>query len=230
MFTPLPPVEPIARNLQCQAPPESEGDVMVWFVDLYTEARGEADRLPDEPEAGWFDRWARQDRFQPKIKPEWYKDFPSVVFVDSKNTALLDVIGIGGMCVSEKFRTAVERFEPGVHDFLPLELRYGSRKSYDAHQYYYFHICRYVTSINAERSNLTRGETKIPGKGSIPLLAKKRNLPVVVNQEAVAGMHLWQEDGPVQAVGGFFISDELYQAFVECGLSTDLRIEEQLTS
>ncbi|MEM8975070.1 MAG: DUF1629 domain-containing protein, partial [Pseudomonadota bacterium] len=154
----------------------------------------------------------------------------SLVFVDRAGQELTDVIGIGGTCVSEKFRSAVEGVEPGVHDFLPLELRYGSRETYDVHQYYYFHICRYVTSINAERSNLTRGETKIPGKGSIPLLAKKRNLPVVVNQEAVAGMHLWQEDGPVQAVGGFFISDELYQAFIECGLNTDLRFDEQLTS
>ena len=203
---------------------------MVWFVDLYTEARGEPDRLPNRPRADWFDDWAVQDRFQPKIRPEWYKDFPSIVFVDSQESSLLDLIGIGGTCVSEKFRSAVEGVEPGVHDFLPLELRYGSHDTYDVHQYYYFHICRYVTSINAERSNLTRGETKIPGKGSIPLLAKKRNLPVVVNQDAVAGIHLWTEDGPVQAGEGFFISDELYQAFIECGLNTDLWFEEQLTS
>ncbi|MEM7749717.1 MAG: DUF1629 domain-containing protein [Pseudomonadota bacterium] len=203
---------------------------MVWFVNYGAKTRGKPDRLPDRPKATWWDDWSVRDRLQPKIKLEWYKDFPSLVFVDRAGQELTDVIGIGGTCVSEKFRSAVEGVEPGVHDFLPLELRYGSHETYDIHQYYYFHICRYVTSINAERSNLSSREVKIPGKGTFPYLAKKKHLPVVVNRDAVAGIHLWKEDGPVQAGAGFFISDELCQAFIECGLNTDLWFDEQLTS
>ena len=201
---------------------------MTWYVYYGTEFYGEPDRRPDSQNTAWFEDWAFAGRRQSKIKPEWYKDFASVVFVDSNGQRLTDTIGIGGTCVSEKFRSAVESVEPGVHDFLPLELRYGSRETYEVHQYYYFHICRYLTSIDAEHSNLKRSETKIPGRGAIPLLAKKSGFPVIVNEEAVAGFHLWREDGPVQASGGFFISGDLHDAFLECELVTDLRFEKQL--
>ncbi|MEM8974855.1 MAG: hypothetical protein AAGD43_22580, partial [Pseudomonadota bacterium] len=65
---------------------------MVWFVNHGARTRGKPDRLPREPEADWFDHWARRNRYRPKIKLEWYKDFPSLVFVDRAGQELTDVI------------------------------------------------------------------------------------------------------------------------------------------
>ena len=54
--------------------------------------------------------------------------------------------------VSERFRQFVEAFEPGVHQFIPVEVwrdKTGSR----VERYYWFNVCRRLESVNREHTS-----------------------------------------------------------------------------
>lgn len=63
------------------------------------------------------------------------------------------------MLVSSRFRDLVDQFEPGVHQFLPVNVYSSKTATEPFDQYYWFVVCNLIDSINPERTTLTwRGE------------------------------------------------------------------------
>jgi hypothetical protein len=70
-----------------------------------------------------------------------------------ENAPVADVLTEHGMIVvPERFREIVERFEPGVHQFLPVA--YVDRKGNVLAQRYYFIACNRLDSVDREHSTM----------------------------------------------------------------------------
>ncbi|MEM7675975.1 MAG: DUF1629 domain-containing protein [Myxococcota bacterium] len=71
---------------------------------------------------------------------------------------MLPAEGVGGFCVNQAFKNAVESIEPGVHQFIPFDV-YNKDGTRYPDTFYTFHVYTLVDAINFE----TGGIKKRPG-------------------------------------------------------------------
>jgi hypothetical protein len=107
------------------------------------------------------------------------------------------------LIVSELWRLAIESLEPGVHQFIPIEIYYETGKSYEI-KYYHINIRNIINAIDPDSDCvvLREGQYDLISyfTGSWPLLREK-----------IQNRHLW-----LQSKNGFgrknrFMSDELFK-------------------
>ena len=93
--------------------------------------------------------------------------FPPVL-VASNNQAFTDFEGGSGVgyIVSQAFRDAVESFDPGVHQFIPVEIRRKDGGLHDKRPFYILRVTRLLNTINVAASPDLR---RVSGKPTDPV-------------------------------------------------------------
>lgn len=159
--------------------------------------------------------------FGPVLDHEWPR-FLNLSRRPYKKSQLASLIQIQSrlLAVDEALKDLIERFEPGVHEFWPLEFQWcGEAMPYT---YYTLFINRYLDSLSPEDSD--------PGifKDAVFVDRHSINRRVFDSKDGFAGLalkksnfdgaHLWRER-VVGQVEPIFLSDELEAAITQAGLA-----------
>jgi hypothetical protein len=125
--------------------------------------------------------------------------------------------------VSERAKALIERIEPGVHQFIPID--YHDMKGRLLERRYIFVVCNRIDSLDRERT------TMVLARGILWVLASdlepdelppgfdaSRPAKMVFNNTQIGGAHLWQ-DKHLLGGSGAFISDAFAHAVIAAGLT-----------
>jgi hypothetical protein len=86
---------------------------------------------------------------------------PKAVLWESKDKPLPDVTMLHGVnIVSERVKDIIERFEPGVHQFLPVDLYRPKQDKPFAHAYWLV-VCKRIDSVDAEKTTFSRSRNRL---------------------------------------------------------------------
>lgn len=128
------------------------------------------------------------------------------------------------MLVSLQFRDLVEQYEPGVHQFLPVEM-YNSKAATEAFdRFYWFVCCTLIDSLDPEHTTLTwRGEYDVRiehglrrGFWKLDHDASPPQRPVY-SLNAIGSRHLWRD--PYYNRDYVKCSDTFGNALIDAGLT-----------
>lgn len=127
---------------------------------------------------------------------------------------LPEVFRMQCIAVSERFRTLVEQFEPGMHQFIPVEV-YKSAKSKPVATYYWFNVCCRLDSLDREKTTYAL-ETNSDGEEwwtriDVPDVSYA-DAKIVISRQKTQGHHLWYDPRLRQ---GWFVSAEFGRAAIE---------------
>jgi hypothetical protein len=116
--------------------------------------------------------------------------------------------------VNETFRLIVEEFEPGVHQFFPIQLKRKGGTPYED-KYYIFNACQsFDCRIVAGRA-VTWGESAVSeGRRYIINIGG----PLQVSRPRIAGRHMWVND--LIHSGRMCASDALFAKLAESGFKS----------
>ena len=121
--------------------------------------------------------------------------FPPVL-VASNNQEFTDFEGgySKGFIVSQAFRDAVERFDAGVHQFIPVEIRRKDGGLHDKRPFYFLRVTRLLNTINVAASPDLR---RVSGKPTDPVTDTTTfhitSAKFAVHADRTAGMGLWRD-------------------------------------
>jgi hypothetical protein len=109
---------------------------------------------------------------------------PTSVCWESKNKKLPDAVKCRGVdVVSEAVREVIERFEPGLHQFLPVDVHRPQEKEPFEHRYWMV-VCRRIDSADAVHTTNTRYPSRVWQRGSGKF---------VFSRTAIGEAHLWRD-------------------------------------
>jgi hypothetical protein len=119
-----------------------------------------------------------------------------------KNRKLPDALhGRSIVFVSDRLREIIERFEPGVHQFFPIDIIYKSNKELAA-KMFFLNICTRLDSVDRDLTTSPFGNVMWrPDKGGT----------LVFNTDKIGTHHLWHDK---HIMHGWMISDQLHDALV----------------
>jgi hypothetical protein len=144
--------------------------------------------------------------------------FPKVL-VASNNETFTDFDGgyRKGFIVSQAFRDAVERFDAGVHQFIPVEIRRKDGGLHDKRPFYFLRVTRLLNTINVAASPDLR---RVSGKPTDPVTDTTRfhftSAGFAVHADRTAGMGLWRD---VRSEHDIFASQRLVDILQECNIT-----------
>lgn len=132
---------------------------------------------------------------------------PKAINWESKNKKLPDVIKCRGSdVVSETVRAIIERFEPGVHQLLPVNVCRPKEQEPFARHYWLVVCCR-IDSADVNHTTLERYPSGVWTGGSGKF---------VFSRAAIGGAHMWRDPF---IVGSTLCSQALGEAFAEAKLT-----------
>jgi hypothetical protein len=118
------------------------------------------------------------------------------LLVASNNDTFTDFEGGSGVgfIVSQAFRDAVESFDKGVHQFVPVEIRRKDGGLHDKRPFYILRVTRLLNTVNVEASpDLPR----VSGKATDPVTDETKfhlgGAEFAVHADRTAGMGLWRD-------------------------------------
>lgn len=127
------------------------------------------------------------------------------------------------MLVSSRFRDLVEQFEPGVHQFLPVDMFNAKDASEPFDRFYWFVCCTLIDSLEPDHTTLTfdgfydeiyngmrRGSWYYDSSVTPPQKA-------VFSLNAIGDRHLWRD--PYRARGYVHCSNPFGEALIAAGLT-----------
>jgi hypothetical protein len=141
------------------------------------------------------------------------------VLVASNNKPLDDMDGgYGhGYIVSQAFRDAIETFDKGVHQFVPVEIRRKDGGLHDKRPFYILRVTRLLNTINVEASPELR---RVMGKPTDPVtdetLFHLHPADFVVHADRTKGMGLWRDIRNTQHI---LASQRLVELLKERGIT-----------
>nr|WP_298928892.1 DUF1629 domain-containing protein [uncultured Erythrobacter sp.] len=149
-------------------------------------------------------------------------DHEPPTWFDAEKTckSLASHITLNGMtAVDDEFRDLVERFEPGVHKFYPIEIRMPNAKVYP-NQYYILVVGQWFDSLVPEKCKDEPFSEMELSSGMLHISAGPKNrIPDLAFAESVfGGAHLWWErrfGTPLTC-----LSDDLVAEIQKAGLRT----------
>lgn len=147
---------------------------------------------------------------------------PKSAIMKGRKRVLADFSKVRQMAfVSEKFRKVVESLEPGVHQFFPVKMNWGSGDPIEG-QYYWFVVCNSVDGINAEH-------TEAPRKFGFKFVQQREawgpwvfdkegggHYRIVFDLKSLKGYHIWQDK---YMVTGPYCSGQFKQACEQAGIT-----------
>ncbi len=121
--------------------------------------------------------------------------FPPVLIASDNETFTDFEGGYGkGYIVSQAFRDAVERFDAGVHQFIPVEIRRKDGGLHDKRPFYILRVTRLLNTINVAASPELR---RVSGKPTDPVTDTTRfhihTAKFAVYADRTEGMGLWRD-------------------------------------
>lgn len=127
---------------------------------------------------------------------------------------LVDVFPLPGFaCVSQRFRAIVELFEPGIHQFFPIQLKSRKRVPYEE-PYFLINVCQRFDSILVKGVDLPWGKIVAGGLKGMPILSRMGTKPPLhVSRTTIAGRHLWLNRWI--GAGEIMVSDQLRAALMD---------------
>lgn len=112
---------------------------------------------------------------------------------DYKELASIITLGDRMWAVDEACKRLIERLEPGVHRFYPLEIRVFGGKVYPV-QYYILVVGRWLESLSPEDSNRESFAGYRPETKYFFIHGYKKNITgLALRQSVFNGAHLWRE-------------------------------------
>lgn len=129
------------------------------------------------------------------------------------------------MLVSSRFRDLVEQFEPGIHQFLPVEMYHSEADAEPFDEFYWFVCCNLIDSLDPENTTYTwrgfydeRMEDGLRrGRWNFDQSVEPKQRPVF-DLKAINGSHLWR-DPYINARTTVYCSNEFGTALSKSGLS-----------
>jgi hypothetical protein len=118
------------------------------------------------------------------------------VLVASNNNPLDDLDGgYGhGYIVSQAFRDAIETFDKGVHQFIPVEIHRKDGALQDKSPFYILRVTRLLNTVNVEASPELR---RVDGKATNPVTDETKfhlgSTKFAVFADRIEGMGLWRD-------------------------------------
>jgi hypothetical protein len=103
--------------------------------------------------------------------------------------------------VSQSIRDFIETIEPGVHQFIPVEVTLSNGEA-PAENYYLINICNLVDAVDQANSKMKKASY-----GNSFIVSGSSNAKVVLDKSAIQRMALWIDSS---ITGMEFMSDELY--------------------
>lgn len=149
------------------------------------------------------------------------KQLVRVVDVDSTQATML---------ISERVRDVMERTEPGVHQFLPVDIYLGPRPFETGEapvaRSYWLVVGQHFDFVSAEDTHQPRAAVINPDGSTAPRLwdfsgtltnQPKSNAPVIFDREAIGERQMWVDRSFINAHHPF-ISDDLGREMIEMNL------------
>lgn len=104
------------------------------------------------------------------------------------------------MLVSVRFRDLVERFEPGIHQFLPVEMYFSKKDEKPFDTFYWFVCCQLIDSLDPEHTTIPwdgeyearREDGRRWGSWQIDAEAQPPQ-KAVFSLKAIGDRHLWRD-------------------------------------
>lgn len=158
----------------------------------------------------------------------------AIKWKDKAGRRMPDFTSARGANLSVAARTIIERFEPGIHEFIPVECTHSRGGTVEPR--YWFRSAQTVDALDPEASNMVmmlgsyRGTNyikrlqqtdpdKLEAYGLVslpPWLDLNAPSKFVFKSDRVADVHLFAVEGLDRS--STFLSSELYQAFIDEGL------------
>ena len=147
---------------------------------------------------------------------------PKVAITKGRKRALADFDKCYGMAmVSEKFRRVVESLEPGIHQFVPVDMRWGTGEKVEG-QFYWFVVCNSIDSVNAENTDapFASGISNYTGKYARSYWRVDKEgggvHRIVFDLNSIQGCHIWRDKYLVE---GPYCSGIFKRACEQAGIS-----------
>lgn len=140
-------------------------------------------------------------------------DMAKKVRWESKSRAVPDVAKCyGTLLISERVRDIMEQFEPGVHQFLPVDL-YRPKADEPFARYYWLIITQRIDSVDAEHTTYGRMGIRKDGIWDLNGDPEKN---IYHSLSAIGDHHMWIDP----YIGGApKLSDALGDALIEAGVT-----------
>ena len=111
------------------------------------------------------------------------------------------MFGRGMVKVSDRIKTIIEQFEPGLHQFFPVDVYFKSTNEL-ARKMFYLNICTRLDSVDRELTTCPMGSVMWrPDQGG----------ELVFNLDQIGNHHLWHDK---HILHGWMMSDALQAALV----------------
>jgi hypothetical protein len=142
------------------------------------------------------------------VPPYGPEHFPRAVRL-TRGRGLNDFAGYtqGGPSVSARLKDLIEKIEPGVHRFFPVEVQ-GKDGSPYGRPYWYFVVMQVIDAIRPGGGVASTSDRPMDGRHSWTLSGPRDRDHLAVNKEVIAGRATWRD---IRLPGGSFISDALLE-------------------
>ena len=117
-----------------------------------------------------------------------------------------DVIWGAAFFVNDAFKDTVERFEPGVHQFEPVQFEFKDGTPF-SQRMWFLHACNRLDTVSRKHSTAEKSR----------IFWKPETGTMVFSLDRIGGHHLWV-DKHVYAAGAMFVSNALHDALIEADI------------
>ncbi|HMT41744.1 MAG TPA: hypothetical protein PKC48_13450 [Sphingorhabdus sp.] len=124
------------------------------------------------------------------------------------------IVSRGTLVVSERVREIIERFEPGVHQLLPVDV-YRPKADAPIARYYWLVVCNRIDSVDEKKTTFVWTGDKSNERG-LWLSEGDESRQLVFNKAQIDARHIWRDKF---LAAGVLVSEELMMAFSEAGIS-----------
>jgi hypothetical protein len=142
--------------------------------------------------------------------PKWFETKKSYSSLGS-----LIILASGLWAVDETLKDIIERFEPGVHHFFPLQITMPKKQAYPK-RYYIMAIGQYLDSFSPEKSNERSWRDRTMGYYTAFDETKKYLAGLAFSKSVFGKAHLWRERHLISPE--IIFSDELQAEIAKAGL------------
>lgn len=115
------------------------------------------------------------------------------------------LFGVSMFFVSTKFRHVVEEFEPGVHQFVPVEILW--KDGTHARSMFFFHVCNRLDSVDHDVSTAAMSPSG---------MLKPKTGTIVFSETQIGSHHIWHDK---HIYRGLYVSDALHDELIASVIS-----------
>ena len=147
-------------------------------------------------------------------KLEHPERMPKVGYIPKTRSRFYTIMSIYDQFAGlQEFVELVEQFEPGVHEFYPIDLIAQDTGETLPVKYMVLNICSCLKSVVLDHPAVSVNQFGEGAKQRTFWTRLTRDMPPVFHRDGIAGKHIWRDDG---ARVGVYASDEFVNALEDC--------------